>query len=156
MLAFEVPPCYAINMKRICFLALTGVLGGAGTLAQQSQPATAGVTLPLVQAAGGTAAGGANDRPGGISHVTRQRSTVGNINLANSFWAAGGVRVVTAAGTAGISSTAPVTSGAVAARPTAPARPAMDPRAVAVLRQLAARGDVSAKQALAAVTAGVR
>lgn len=141
--------CYAIRMKRIWFLFLA--LSGGAVTAQQNQSATAGVTLPLVQAAG-TPGAGANDRPGGISHVTRQRSTVGNINLANSFWAAGGVRVVTAAGTAGVSSTAPATPGTVATR--SATQPALDPRALGLLRQLAARGDASAQKALAAVTTG--
>jgi len=135
-------------MKSTWSLVLLLCLDSA-VLAQQSQNGLAGTTVPRVQASGET-----TDRPGGISYVTRKRPMAGNINLANSFWAAGGVPGATGTGTAGASSTAQVNPGVARVIPAA--RPVTDPRAVAALRQLAARGDVSAKRSLASMGASGR
>lgn len=129
------------------WMVMAGWILTAPGYAQQNQASLA-PNVPQVQTAGAT-----TDRPGGISYVTRQRSTAGSINLANSFWAAGGVRVVTAPGTAGTSATSQVTPGVAAVKATPQA---IDPRVIAALRQQAARGDVTAQKALVALTGNRR
>ena len=145
-LASLVTPCYSQTMK-VIWMVMTGLILAAPGYAQQNQ-ATLTPAVPQVQAAGTT-----TDRPGGISYVTRQRSTAGSINLANSFWAAGGVRVVTATGSAGASATSQVNPSVAAVKETPKA---VDPRVIAALRQRATRGDTAAQKALVALTGNGR
>lgn len=145
-LASLVASCYSRTMKLI-WMMMSGLVLTGPVFAQQNQ-ASLTPNVPQVQAAGAVA-----ERPGGISYVTRQRSTAGSVNLANSFWAAGGVRVVTATGTAGTSVTSQINPGVAAVKE---APKAVDPRIIAALRQRAAQGDTAAQKALVALTGNGR
>ncbi len=144
-LASLVASCYSQTMKVIWMM--TGLILTGPVFAQQNQASLA-PNVPQVQAAGAVA-----ERPGGISYVTRQRSTAGAVNLANSFWAAGGVPVVSATGTAGASATSQVNPGVAAVKGTPKT---VDPRIIAALRQRAARGDAAAQKALVALAGNGR
>jgi hypothetical protein len=145
-LASLLASCYPQTMKAL-WMVMTGWILTAPGYAQQNQ-ASLTPNVPQVQAAGAT-----TDRPGGISYVTRQRSTAGAVNLANSFWAAGGVPVVSATGTAGASATSQVNPGVAAVKETPKT---VDPRIIAALRQRAARGDAAAQKALVALAGNGR
>lgn len=145
-LATVVTSCYPQTMK-VIGIVMSGLILAAPGFAQQNQ-ASLTPNVPQVQAAGAVA-----ERPGGISYVTRQRSTAGAVNLANSFWAAGGVPVVTATGTAGASATSQINPGVAAVRETPKT---VDPRIIAALRQRAARGDAAAQKALVALAGNGR
>lgn len=140
-LVSRVASCYPQTMK-VFGMVMWGLLLTVPGVAQQNQSSLT-PNVPQVQAAG------AAERPGGISYVTRRRSTAGAVNLANSFWAAGGVQVVTATGAAGTSATSQITPGVVAVKETPKA---IDPALIAALRQRAAQGDAAAQKALVALT----
>ncbi|HAB15525.1 MAG TPA: hypothetical protein PLX89_08475 [Verrucomicrobiota bacterium] len=111
-------------------------------LAQQNQPSQGLTQIPGVQING--------NRPGGISFVSRRNATVGTILAANALWSAGGVPILSttaSAGAAGGSVAVPI------ATTDRPSKPPVDARTLVALSQLADRGDVGARRALAEMAA---
>ena len=86
---------------------------------------------------------GAGSRNGGISFVTRRLTTAGAGGQAGNFFAAGGVSTAPA----GAGQTAGTVAPVLAGTPPSPQR-LTDPKALAALRQLAARGDREAQRLL--------
>lgn len=100
------------------------------------------VTLSALAQNGGANAGA--NRGGGISFVTRRLPTSGVGVQAANFFGAGGVPTGTAAAGAGsVSLTAPTVAAAESPQPAV-----TDAKALAALRQLAARGDKEAQRLL--------